>query len=809
LAIACALGVACALDVPTATPPASAEPGPAIEGVTFHHEPTKTGTQVGFAVDLEGDYGIFTYDGGSTVAIAHFTGPDVKDWEKTVLSAPNGVTDFGWGVAIDVGRAVVIGTDGVASNMYVYELSGTNTWTLANVMTLPANRTFKGIGPSIDMEGSLVAMGAPMNDVDGIEKAGTVYLVNLDTGVIHPIEALRPVANAHFGAAVDLRDGYLAVGSPDYVGPRYAVAQMRIGRAHVFRLDDPDCPIDGLTEYSMKPKPYPFCPIERVIENPMAPQTIQAFRGSHGFGESLALDAGRLYVGSGLETNIISEDPRDYRRGAIYAFNAATGVQIGNKIIGPRYSSYFGWTIAAEGGLLVTSSIEDGDVPAELEPNEMAGEAWIFKTQDLFTGAPDLETLYRREPEPVQMLRPEKACRRSFFGSGNLDIASDEFSYWPGAEVSLSGQRLMVGSPTMGPGDDWIHNLGHFGTVIMFESLPTAPSRSATLTAPTVTFGQASTLTATVDEAGGDGGFVEFTLGDQTSGPVTVSDHTATWQVPVGSLNAGEYEGTAVFTPPDPASGRVTVGATHQVLQASTTITAHADTLEPLAGTEIQVTGTVTGEHGTIPTGSVDITRAGKVLGSAKLDANGAYAFSVMAASTSANPDVTVSYPGDTNHQPSEASLTLDVKPGPSQSPCPTPSAGGTLPPGPCDTPTPSSSGTLTPGPSGTPTPGPSGAPSLGPGGPGTPPPGPSGAPTPGPSTAPPPGPSGTPPPGGSGGKGGTGAGGYGGAGGKGAGASGGKGKLSFTGASSLWLVLAASVLTGTGLALKYRRRLI
>jgi hypothetical protein len=103
-------------------------------------------------------------------------------------------------------------------------------------------------------------------------------------------------------------------------------------------------------------------------------------------------------------------------------------------------------------------------------------------------------------------------------------------------------------------------------------------------------------------------------------------------------------------------------------------VTAQVDPPEAAASAGAQITGAVTGEHGTIPTGSVRIESGGKALGAAELDAAGAYVFTLAAGPEPAKTEVHVSYPGDANHLPSKGSVTLDLEPGgktpPSEGPC-------------------------------------------------------------------------------------------------------------------------------------------
>jgi hypothetical protein len=327
----------------------------------------------------------------------------------------------------------------------------------------------------------------------------------------------------------------------------------------------------------------------------------------------------------------------------------------------------FSTTLDVNGGLLAgPSTLLDSS-------RNSTYELHVYDTEGLFTGAPDPATLNRSQPEPLMTFRPQQgaAGENSGFG-GSLRNA------YMGDTV-LSGRHVLVGSPLTGP----LSSDTPLGAVHVFGPVPGAPVRDSTLTAPPVTYGQPSRAVAATDQTGADGGTVTFKTEALASGPVTVAGHSAAWETGAGVLDAGEHEVTTVFTPPERSGAPITVHASHEIAQASTTVTVEADPPKPVSGAEVRLAGTVKGEHGTAPTGSVKVTRDGAPIATAELDAAGAYTVSVKTSLAPADSEMTVSYPGDTNHVASQGSVVFQATPPPSSPPptCEPPSPGGTPPP--------------------------------------------------------------------------------------------------------------------------------
>ncbi|MDR1295604.1 MAG: hypothetical protein LBK59_11765, partial [Bifidobacteriaceae bacterium] len=465
------------------------------ESATFDYP---SGVRTGFAADLDGDYAVFSQVQGRSVTFAHFTGPAPADWEQMTMAEAAQVTDYGVAVGIDGGRAAVLGMDGTAVNLYVYTRDAGNLWSRSQTITLPAppaGDTIGGVGDILDMDGPMVAIGAPNSRIGGKSNAGAVYLVNLDTGKIDRITAGTVVASSIFGQSVSVGGGYLAVSSPQVQGTygEFGAARFRLGRVHLFDLSG--SPI----------------PTERVIDYPVNSLTYPAGSASvRPFGTILALRGGLLYAAAPAEMNYTSDDTDDTlggvnptsviagttTQGAIYAFDAATGAQVGDRILPPPHSFGFGAKFDVQGDTLVASSYQlDPVAPGR-------GEVYAYNTKGLFTGAPNPANHARIRPTADQMLRPVNTPNNSFFGSNRITF---------GGSVRVSGTRVLVGVPEMGT----------TGKAFVFDHVePKVPVRTATISAPTVTYGEPSVVSLTSNRDGGDGGTVEFVIGSVKSGPV-------------------------------------------------------------------------------------------------------------------------------------------------------------------------------------------------------------------------------------------------------------------------------------------------
>ncbi len=142
---------------------------------------------------------------------------------------------------------------------------------------------------------------------------------------------------------------------------------------------------------------------------------------------------------------------------------------------------------------------------------------------------------------------------------------------------------------------------------------PVASTLVLTSSAPSLPFGAARTLTATVTTATGvvPVGDVTF-LDDDSAFVATVPlDATGVARVDVSALGVGLHNVRANFSSADVTFSTATT--TVQVTQATPTVTIGLSTSTVTVGEPVTVTGTVTGSSAATPTGSVDFLVDGSV----------------------------------------------------------------------------------------------------------------------------------------------------------------------------------------------------
>ncbi|MFO0749946.1 MAG: hypothetical protein U1F43_30400 [Myxococcota bacterium] len=132
---------------------------------------------------------------------------------------------LGWTVDID-GDVAVIAAPGRARDghaeagvVIVFErgpdASGHDGWHETAVLTAPVARTGARFGEALRVRGDLILVGAPWDDGPGRD-AGMAYLFERVHGAWSLATSFAPAApmsNAHFGSAVALGDGDLAIGA--------------------------------------------------------------------------------------------------------------------------------------------------------------------------------------------------------------------------------------------------------------------------------------------------------------------------------------------------------------------------------------------------------------------------------------------------------------------------------------------------------------------------------------------------------------------------------------------------------------------
>lgn len=176
--------------------------------------------QFGIGVDINGDrciVGALGSDiaGTDNGAAYVFQRSSMGIWSLVqTLSVPSGGTNDQFGRFVQIeGDVAVVGSNvadpgGImnAGAAYVYRFDGA-LWNQESVLTHPDAEADDQFGASPALEGSTLAVGAPLDDVDGFTNAGTVRVLDLDpTGLTVTDQpdaaAVSPGAAAMFSTAV-------------------------------------------------------------------------------------------------------------------------------------------------------------------------------------------------------------------------------------------------------------------------------------------------------------------------------------------------------------------------------------------------------------------------------------------------------------------------------------------------------------------------------------------------------------------------------------------------------------------------------
>lgn len=144
--------------------------------------------------------------------------------QKITAPDPDELDEFGISVAIS-GDTAVIGTDKddigynpMQGSAYVFIHTG-NTWTFQRKLTASDGETEDAFGYSVAIDGDTVIVGAPYDDVNGVEDQGSAYVFIRYEGswtqqgkLNHPLGAMGD----NFGFSVAIQNDFVIVGAPYY-----------------------------------------------------------------------------------------------------------------------------------------------------------------------------------------------------------------------------------------------------------------------------------------------------------------------------------------------------------------------------------------------------------------------------------------------------------------------------------------------------------------------------------------------------------------------------------------------------------------
>lgn len=205
------------------------------------------GDEFGRSVDISGNFAVVgvpaKFDTGGDIGAAYVFEFDGAAWLATERLDPDVLRDgdrYGWSVAVDGDTAVVgaynraIGT----GTVYVWQESA-GAWSLVDELTAPAADAIEWFGWSLDLDGDLMVVGAPLRD-EAARDAGAVFVFERsETGWEH-IETLYspdPLSDLQLGYDVAIHRDTVVAGT----GPSR-------DRAEVFKRLDGEWQLDGTLE---------------------------------------------------------------------------------------------------------------------------------------------------------------------------------------------------------------------------------------------------------------------------------------------------------------------------------------------------------------------------------------------------------------------------------------------------------------------------------------------------------------------------------------------------------------------------------
>ncbi len=346
------------------------------------------------------------------------------------VDTANGATGLVWGPGIDgsgdeFGVAVAMtstdivvgaaGYDSEAGAVFVYSyalevVAGHNViaTTELGMYTSPDPKTSEGggqFGRSVAISGSLVAVGAPDENVSGVLDAGHAYIINLKTNALTQLTSPSVQGDENFGLSVAISGNEVLIGAPDAVssadvdsGQAYLYSASTGDLVKTFVTPDPATTaafgqavaIDGTTAavagiYAGPSGPYHLSGAVYVYN--LATNANFTLLSLHptsygGFGWSLAIDSNAILVGAPEETSNGSASA-----GNAYLFSSTSGALISSAFMPPNWPKlgYFGYSVALNGsdGLIVGAPYQYvGTV-------EFAGHAYIFHQIPLTFSSPD------------------------------------------------------------------------------------------------------------------------------------------------------------------------------------------------------------------------------------------------------------------------------------------------------------------------------------------------------------------------------------------------------------------------------------
>ncbi len=263
------------------------------------------------------------------------TGTAWSEEQRLTGSVPETFEGFGLSLGLS-GDVALVGSpnrDDGSGSAYVFRRVG-STWSDEARLDPPGTASFDAVGSAIALEGDVLVVGAPNDDLPAGRRAGSAY-VFVRRGAAWTLQqkivASDATINGGFGSAVALSGDTLVVGAPQVSFPE--------GAAYVFAL------VGGVWQEQQK----------------LVPAVRSAFAF---FGSALSLDGNSLIVGA----------PREEESGAFEAGAAYVFVRIGSTwSMEQRLVSSVSTGSAAAGSSVAIA----GDTALVGVPNDPAGGAVV------------------------------------------------------------------------------------------------------------------------------------------------------------------------------------------------------------------------------------------------------------------------------------------------------------------------------------------------------------------------------------------------------------------------------------------------
>ena len=369
---------------------------PQFSGET-HIEPLTAANNdgIGQAVAIDGDTlavgapGTDTVAGQAGAVHVYVRVSGVWEFQQTVLpTVVQGSQRFGHAVALSgdtlyVGAPGQIAAGATEGSLSVFTRAGA-TWSLRERLTV--GQAGNGFGTSLDLDGALLAVGAPNENIEAESDAGAAYVYDDSSGSLLLVDRVQqPTATAaqEFGSAVALAGGTLAVGARGFFVP---------GRAFVFE--------DTVGDYEFDEE---LVPGSATVDD---------------YGASIAIGGYATVIVVGDDANDGEDISTPVNSGRAWVFAPSGSAWTVEKELvapeGPEAQGRFGASVAAHRNLVLIGhsghSLTRGEVvawfrpdstyttfaassPAGLGPGEAYGRSIALSGTDIAVGAPTISSL--------------------------------------------------------------------------------------------------------------------------------------------------------------------------------------------------------------------------------------------------------------------------------------------------------------------------------------------------------------------------------------------------------------------------------